>query len=77
MKPNPLPDLNGAPVYLPDIGEMILTPDKYRREIRWMAQQFCRLVETTEANENQKFREIDDAWDDGYKAGFSRGQKTP
>ena len=76
MKPNPYLELNAAPVYLPDTGEMALSPNKHEREMRWMAQQFWELddkIENLTLQLNRSDSDAGDAYDDGYGEGFQDG----
>ncbi len=75
MKPNPRPDLLGAPVYLPDTGEMVLNSLKHVREIVWMAHMFWQLLDEIDSDEEAQFKELDSNYDSGWDAGFEEGFK--
>jgi hypothetical protein len=71
MMNNPRPDLHGAPAYLPDVGEMALEPEKWFREIKWMALMFPQLLD--EIDQNERLHELDvlHQYDQGFEDGYS------
>lgn len=75
MKPNPYPDVHGAPVHLPDTGEIVLSHEKHEREIIWMAEMFWKLVNDLEMLQTQTDEDLDNSYDEGFEAGMQHGSE--
>lgn len=76
MKPNPRPDLHGAPVYLPDVGDIVKNPIKWEREIRWMGQMFWQLLDDITSAEEDRGEISEQQYDAGFEDGYDhRGER--
>ena len=67
MKMNPRPDWPGAPVYLPDVGELQTTENL--ETLRWFGEAFWRLVNDIDILNNQENKSAESHYDDGYADG--------